>query len=143
MNTPITQLPDGSACFTATIMSKEEAMRFPPRERPICYRLSSEIYHAVWESVGAATVSKNPEEMEKVAMDLLFKIANNLEGSNHQRWLSVDEELPGEKSWVLHTYVGVRMPEYGLFQNGRFWRDNGPESFPATHWLPVPCIEAK
>lgn len=40
----ITNLPDGSAFFTADIMSKEEAMHLPLKERPICFRISSEMY---------------------------------------------------------------------------------------------------
>ncbi len=88
MNTPITKLPDGSAFFTATIMSKEEAMALPLAQRPICYRISSEMYHAVFEAVGAASMCWQPRpgkevfdtsEAEKVAIDLCFKIANEIE----------------------------------------------------------------
>lgn len=55
-------------------------------------------------------------------------------------WIDAETERPEEGEWVLHTYAGVRAPEYGLYNLGRFWRDAGPESFPATHWLPVPCL---
>lgn len=86
--TGITKLPDGSAFFTADIMSKEEAMKLPIKERPLCYRISSEMYHAVFESVGKASMCWSPrpssevfnsEEASKVAVDLCFKIANELE----------------------------------------------------------------
>lgn len=56
-------------------------------------------------------------------------------------WVSVEDNLPEDGEWVLHTYYGVRAPEYGIFINGLFCRSNGPESFPVTHWLPVPFIE--
>jgi hypothetical protein len=84
----MTQLPDGSGCFTATVMSKEEAMKLPVKERPICFRISSEMYHAVFESIGAASMCWEPtpgkevfnsEQASKVAVDLCFKIAEEIE----------------------------------------------------------------
>lgn len=80
-----TILPDGSAFSTATIMSKDEAMKLPPKERPICFRLSSELYHDVWQAIGQASMTFkteagnevfNTEEASKIVMELLFKIAN-------------------------------------------------------------------
>lgn len=85
---PITKLPDGSAFFTATIMSKEEAMKLPIEKRPLNFRISSEIYHAVFESIGAASMCWKPrpgkevfasEEASKIAVDLCFKIAEEIE----------------------------------------------------------------
>jgi hypothetical protein len=58
-------------------------------------------------------------------------------------WEDARLVLPASGDWVLHTYAGVRAPEYGLFANGRFCRGSGPESFPTTHWLPVPHIADK
>jgi hypothetical protein len=84
----VTKLPDGSAFCTATIMSKKEAMKLPLKKRPICFRISSEMYHAVFESIGAASMCWKPrpgkeafasEEASKIALDLCFKIANELE----------------------------------------------------------------
>lgn len=84
----ITKLPDGSAFCTADVMSKEEAMLLPPHKRPICFRVSSEIYHSVFEAIGAASMCWQPhpsteefdsEKATKLAVDLLFKIANELE----------------------------------------------------------------
>jgi hypothetical protein len=57
------------------------------------------------------------------------------------RWVAADARTPKDGEWVLHTYAGVRKPEYGLFKDGRFWREAGPESFPTTHWLSVPMID--
>jgi hypothetical protein len=85
---PITELPDGSGCCTATIMSNEEAMALPLKERPLNHRISSEIYHAVFEAIGAASMCWKPRPSsavfdssaaEKLAVDLCFKIANELE----------------------------------------------------------------
>jgi hypothetical protein len=84
----MTKLPDGSGCFTATILSHEEAMALPPKERPLNYRIPGDLYHAVFEAVGAASMCWNPrpsnevfdsDEASKVAVDLCFKIADELE----------------------------------------------------------------
>ncbi len=88
MNSPITKLPDGSAFFTAEVMSREEAMKLPHSKRPLCFRISSEMYHAVFESIGAASMCWKPrpgteqfasEEAAKIATDLCFKIAEEVE----------------------------------------------------------------
>lgn len=94
VDTPMTELPNGSSCFTATMMSKDEAMKLPLKERPLNMRISSEIYHAVFEAVGAASLCWKPrpkkqvfstEEAEKVAVDLCFKIANSIEDSHAKK----------------------------------------------------------
>ena len=88
MTSNITKLPDGSAFFTAEIMSKEEAMALPVEKRPLCFRLSSEMYHAVFEAIGAASMCWEPEPSTEVfnselasqiAVDLCFKIAEEME----------------------------------------------------------------
>ena len=74
--------------FTANVMSREEAMRLPLAQRPICFRISSEMYHAVFEAVGAASMCWKPrpgkevfssEEASQIAVGLCFKIAEELE----------------------------------------------------------------
>lgn len=86
----ITKLPDGSAFFTADVMSDREAMALPIDKRPICYRISSEMYHSVFEAIGAASMCWNPrpttevfssEEASKIAIDLCFKIAHEKESA--------------------------------------------------------------
>jgi hypothetical protein len=73
---------------TAVIMSHDEAMALPVEKRPICYRISSEMYHAVFEAVGAASMCWkprpssevfDPEAAEKIAVELCFKIAHERE----------------------------------------------------------------
>lgn len=85
------ELPDGSSCFTATIMSREEAMALPLKDRPLNYRISSEMYHAVFESVGAASMCWNPKPTNevfdasaaaKIAADLCLRIADEIERKN-------------------------------------------------------------
>ena len=56
-------------------------------------------------------------------------------------WVTPKQVTPKEGEWVLHTYAGVRAPEYGMYARGRFWRNDGPESFPTTHWLRIPPID--
>ena len=84
----ITKLPDGSAFFTAEIMSKEEVEKLPIENRPLCYRVSDKIYHDTFEAIGAASMCWNPkpslevfdsEKASQIAVDLLFKFANELE----------------------------------------------------------------
>lgn len=69
-------------------MSKEEAMALPVKDRPICYRISSEIYHAIFEAIGEASMCWSPrpsnevfasEEASDVAIRLCFKVANEIE----------------------------------------------------------------
>ena len=83
-----TILPDGSAFNTATIMSREEAMKLPIAMRPICFRVSEEIYTATFENMGAASMCWNPKPSTEVfdaelcsnyVMKLLFKIAQENE----------------------------------------------------------------
>lgn len=84
-------LPDGSSFFVQTVMSREEAMRLPPNKRPLCHRVSSAIYHAVFEAVGAASLCWNPrpagqfdaEQASKFSTDCLFKIAEDLERGDY------------------------------------------------------------
>jgi len=84
-SSPITKLPDGSAFFTANIMSKEEAMKLPLKKRPICFRISSKMYHAVFESIGEASMCWKPrpgkevfqsEQASDIAIRLCFRKIN-------------------------------------------------------------------
>lgn len=56
-------------------------------------------------------------------------------------WVKTKDALPEDGEYVVHAYYRVRAPEYGLFNKGRFFRGNGPESFPATHWIRNQFIE--
>lgn len=72
---------------TTTIYSIDEVRMMQPKDRPMCYRVPSGIYHAVFEAVGAASLCWEPkptgvfavEQAEKFAVELLFKIAEVLE----------------------------------------------------------------
>lgn len=75
---------------TAVIMSKEEALALPLNQRPLCYRISSEMYTAVHEAVGAASMCWEPkpgdqvfasEKASDVAVGLCFKIAEAMESA--------------------------------------------------------------
>lgn len=69
------------------ILSKEEARALPPEKRPLCYRVPGDIYHAVFEAVGAASLCWDPkptgvfqpEQASKFATDCCFAIAKELE----------------------------------------------------------------
>lgn len=70
-----------------TILSHDEAMALPPAERPLNYRLPSDIYHAVFEAVGHASLCWEPKpegvfdtsEAEKAAVNLCLLIAASFE----------------------------------------------------------------
>lgn len=74
--------------FAIDVLSREEAMALPPKERPLCYRVNSRIYTAVFEAMGAASTCWKPdtgsavfasEQAAKVATDLCFLIADELD----------------------------------------------------------------
>lgn len=80
--------------FAATIMSKEEAMDLPLSKRPICFRISSEMYHAVFEAIGESSMCWTPdtgnavfnsEKASDIAMRLCFKIADEVENRNENQ----------------------------------------------------------
>jgi hypothetical protein len=89
------------------IITREEAMRLPVQERPLCYRISEEIYMAVWDAVGQATQCYNnpppdsellPEKVSKLVVTLCFKIAEELEKvraeASNENWT-----VPAEPGW--------------------------------------------
>ena len=52
----------------------------------------------------------------------------------------VGERLPGPGEWVWHCYAGVRLWEHGRYNGRQFFIGDGPESQPATHWLPANAL---
>jgi hypothetical protein len=81
---------------TAIIYTKEEAQAMLPKDRPICYRVTSKIYHAAFEAAGHASLCWKPrpdeplidgkpvgvfdtEEASKAALDMLFVVAEEME----------------------------------------------------------------
>jgi hypothetical protein len=55
----------------------------------------------------------------------------------HPTPIPVAERLPGPGEWVWHCYAGVRLWELGRYNGRQFFIGDGPESQPATHWLPA------
>jgi hypothetical protein len=52
----------------------------------------------------------------------------------------VSERLPEPGEWVWHCYAGVRLWQHGRYNGRQFFIGNGPESHPATHWLPANAL---
>jgi hypothetical protein len=52
----------------------------------------------------------------------------------------VSERLPEVGDWVWHCYAGVRFWEHGRYNGRQFFIGDGPESQPATHWLPANAL---
>lgn len=90
-----------------------------------------------WACCDELVVDSNAITLAKTVMRLERE---RDEARDQSRWKSTKVALPTAGEWVLHTYKGVRAPEYGIYERGHFFRGGGPESFPATHWLSVPNI---
>lgn len=81
--------------FAMDILSKEEAMALPPKQRPLCYRVNERIFTAVHEAIGAAATCWEPnyrgpwvrdaEKAGKIAADLCFLIADELDALKPDR----------------------------------------------------------
>lgn len=87
---------------TAIIMSKEEAMALPLKKRPICFRISSELYHEIFLKVGYASMCWNPkpsseafdaEKASSAAVDICFAAAEESEKGKKDALLSAIEEF--------------------------------------------------
>lgn len=79
--------------FAMDILSKEEAMALPPKQRPLCYRVNGRIFMAVHEAIGQASLcwrgrdgkcSPPVDEFDaalagKIAAELCFLIADELD----------------------------------------------------------------
>jgi hypothetical protein len=52
----------------------------------------------------------------------------------------VSEGPPGPGEWVWHCYAGVRFWQHGRYNGRQFFIGDGPESQPATHWLPAHAL---
>ena len=52
----------------------------------------------------------------------------------------VSERLPAAGEWVWHCYAEVRFWEHGRYNGRQFFIGDGPESQPATHWLPANAL---
>lgn len=87
---------------TAIIMSEEEAMALPLKERPICFRISSSMYHDTFEAIGAASKCWNPDpgnavyasdRAVEVAVGLCFKIAAEVESKTEALQSERDKAL--------------------------------------------------
>lgn len=61
--------------YAVTILTKEEALRLPPKERPLCYRLPEALFNRIHSEIGAAT-SASPEEAARIAFDLCHFVAD-------------------------------------------------------------------
>lgn len=83
---------------TATILSREEALALPLAERPLNYRLSSEMYHDIWAAIGdASTCGNDAERAGDIATKLCLRVAEELEKQSASRdaeaWRKLIEEM--------------------------------------------------
>ena len=84
------KLPDGSGCFTGVVLTHEEAINLPLKDRPLNYRLSGDIVISVYESLGTASMCWDPVPSgvfdstgaAEVAHKLCLKIADYIENEH-------------------------------------------------------------
>ncbi len=148
MNSPITKLPDGSAFFTADVMSRDEAMNLPVEKRPLCFRISSEIYHAVFEAVGEASMCWKPtpkgvfasERASDAAVKLCFKISEELERHGWRPWGDAPQDGSEFLAWRIDA--GFMMCEWrNCDEFPTLFAGNGSEDITSdlpSHWMPLP-----
>lgn len=74
--------------FIATILSEEEIAKLPQNEKPLSHRISSELYHKIFDSIGAASMAWNPrpsnevfdsELATEIAVELCLFVADEIE----------------------------------------------------------------
>ena len=106
---PMTKLPDGPGCFTATILSHDEVMALPAKESPLNYRMSSELYHAVFEAIGEASMCWESIPVAMFESDKASNIAVRL-------CLKICDETDQLKAEVARLREALRgiadMPDY-------------------------------
>lgn len=66
-----------------------------------------------------------------------FGRAAELLQRQHPQPVPVSERLPEPGDWVWHCYAGVRFWQHGIYNGCQFFIGDGPESQPASHWLPA------
>lgn len=62
-----------------TIISKEEALKLPPNQRPLCHRIPEKVYMGIWDAVAAASNTTDPEVHAAIALTLSLLIAEQFE----------------------------------------------------------------
>jgi len=77
---------------------------------------------------------------EELASSKCNRAADLLERLSPPQPIPVSERLPRPAEWVWHCYAGVRFWEHGIYDGRKFFIGDGPESQPATHWLPAHAL---
>ena len=77
----------------------------------------------------------SPETFEDIARAVLARW-----GRPTPQPVAVIERLPEPGEWVWHCYAGVRFWQHGRYNGRQFFIGDGPESQPATHWLPANAL---
>ena len=102
-------------------------------------RRLKELAHAVTKESWREFDMRVPAEPLRDA-DLVLTRAAELLQRQHPQPVPVSERLPGATKWVWHCYAGVRFWQHGRYNGRQFFIGDGPESQPATHWLPAHAL---
>lgn len=97
---------------TAIIYSDEEIEKMPLKDRPLCKRISGELYTAIHEAIGEASMCWNPrpsnevfasEQASDVAVRLCFKVANEIEDNFLTQITERDSRIEALKHELMVT----------------------------------------
>ena len=112
-------------------------------------------YHAAWSFALRAARRPKPPSLKEQALALVTHdfsdqpclseegyalIRRALLAHPTPQLVVVSERLPEPGEWVWHCYAGVRLWQHGIYNGRQFFIGNGPESHPATHWLPANAL---
>lgn len=115
--------PDWQEVAFVQAWAREEAIALPFRKRPLNYRLPGDLYHAVFDAVGTASMCWIPRpgdqvfdssEAEMVAVNLCLKIAGEMDDLREQHYelLAVLKDLVErcEAGYDPHEELSLLVP---------------------------------
>jgi hypothetical protein len=120
----------------ATLLQQLSAPVQPPADGEV-----AELVAWLLENAVQAADASQPRDagMLTWAAQVVGEHAELLE-QGHPTPIPVAERLPGPGEWVWHCYAGVRLWELGRYNGRQFFIGDGPESQPATYWLPANAL---
>jgi len=84
------------------------------------------------------------KDMEQKDIDEKYReLDRKLHDAVYMNWISVDDRLPEEGEYIIKLEKHGQW-EKGFFKDGKFFDEEGYQSFPITHWFkPKPPKEGK
>jgi hypothetical protein len=114
-----------------------------PNYKALCAELLDELelwssWHDATDLKDRAAAALHFDQPEPQPPAAIVEMVNKLHQINNPAIQPepVSERLPKPGEWVWHCYAGVRFWQHGRYNGRQFFIGDGPESQPATHWLP-------